>query len=101
LRVDGRSVDVHYRDLESIDHEMEEAMAGRFRKYSEEICLTPPTRLACGRGRRKSGGTAPTNCFITRRVVTRLSPDSLSVSAWSFRRPPVPLTRCSPLEANG
>ncbi len=31
LQVDGRSVDVHYRDLESIDHEMEETMAGRFR----------------------------------------------------------------------
>ncbi|MGC2486920.1 MAG: nucleotidyltransferase domain-containing protein [Acidimicrobiales bacterium] len=31
LQVDGRSVDIHYRDLESIDYEMREAAAGRFR----------------------------------------------------------------------
>ena len=31
LRVDGRQVDVHYRDLDSIDHELAEAGEGRFR----------------------------------------------------------------------
>jgi hypothetical protein len=31
LRVDGRWTDVHYRDLASIDHELGEAQAGRFR----------------------------------------------------------------------
>jgi predicted nucleotidyltransferase len=31
LELDGRNVDVHYRDLESIDHEMEEVSVGRFR----------------------------------------------------------------------
>jgi hypothetical protein len=31
LEVDSRRVDVHYRDLNSIDHEMAEAAAGRFR----------------------------------------------------------------------
>ncbi len=31
LRIDGRRVDVHYRDLDSIDHEIAEAQAGRFR----------------------------------------------------------------------
>jgi hypothetical protein len=30
LRVDGRRTDVHYRDLDSIDHEIGEAQAGRF-----------------------------------------------------------------------
>jgi predicted nucleotidyltransferase len=31
LELDGRNLDVHYRNLESIDHEMKEASAGRFR----------------------------------------------------------------------
>jgi len=31
LELDGRNVDVHYRDFESIDHEMDEASDGRFR----------------------------------------------------------------------
>lgn len=31
LDVDGRRVDVHYRDLESVEHELSEAEAGRFR----------------------------------------------------------------------
>ncbi|MGA4848216.1 nucleotidyltransferase domain-containing protein [Streptomyces sp. G5(2025)] len=31
LTVDGRRVDVHYRDLDVIEHEVEEAEAGRFR----------------------------------------------------------------------
>jgi Polymerase beta, Nucleotidyltransferase len=31
LRIDGRRVDVHYRDLDSIDHELAESAEGRFR----------------------------------------------------------------------
>ncbi|MET9497524.1 nucleotidyltransferase domain-containing protein [Streptomyces sp. NPDC006552] len=31
LEVDGRRVDVHYRDLDSVEHELREAEAGRFR----------------------------------------------------------------------
>jgi hypothetical protein len=31
LRVDGRQVDVHYRDLDSVDHELAESEHGRFR----------------------------------------------------------------------
>ncbi|MES0837138.1 nucleotidyltransferase domain-containing protein [Nocardiopsis tropica] len=31
LRIDGRAVDVHYRDLEVVEHELAEAGAGRFR----------------------------------------------------------------------
>ncbi|MEU6394918.1 nucleotidyltransferase domain-containing protein [Streptomyces sp. NPDC046939] len=31
LDVEGRRVDVHYRDLESVEHELSEAEAGRFR----------------------------------------------------------------------
>ncbi|MER5440301.1 nucleotidyltransferase domain-containing protein [Streptomyces sp. NPDC002790] len=31
LTVDGRRVDVHYRDLDSVEHELAEAEAGRFR----------------------------------------------------------------------
>jgi len=31
LQIDGRRADVHYRDLDSIDHELAEAAAGRFR----------------------------------------------------------------------
>jgi len=31
LELDGRNLDVHYRDLDSIDHEMNEASDGRFR----------------------------------------------------------------------
>lgn len=31
LTIDGRAVDVHYRDLDVIEHEMNEAEAGRFR----------------------------------------------------------------------
>lgn len=31
LRIDGRRVDVHYRDLDSIDHELAESAQGRFR----------------------------------------------------------------------
>ncbi|ATL26945.1 hypothetical protein KY5_1927c [Streptomyces formicae] len=31
LTVDGRSVDVHYRDLDVVEHELAEAEAGRFR----------------------------------------------------------------------
>lgn len=31
LRIDGRAVDVHYRDLDVIEHELTEAQAGRFR----------------------------------------------------------------------
>lgn len=31
LRIDGHGVDVHYRDLDSIDHEIAESRAGRFR----------------------------------------------------------------------
>ncbi|MBC9712036.1 nucleotidyltransferase domain-containing protein [Streptomyces sp. TRM66268-LWL] len=31
LTVDGRSVDVHYRDLDVVEHELAEARAGRFR----------------------------------------------------------------------
>ncbi|MFJ9036434.1 nucleotidyltransferase domain-containing protein [Streptomyces sp. NPDC102406] len=31
LDVDGRRVDVHYRDLDSVEHELREAEAGRFR----------------------------------------------------------------------
>ncbi|UFQ15011.1 MULTISPECIES: nucleotidyltransferase domain-containing protein [Streptomyces] len=31
LTVDGRRVDVHYRDLDVVEHEIEEAEAGRFR----------------------------------------------------------------------
>ena len=31
LQVDGRPVDVHYRDLDSIEHELAESAAGRFR----------------------------------------------------------------------
>ncbi|WP_428955356.1 nucleotidyltransferase domain-containing protein [Streptomyces sp. cg35] len=31
LVVDGRRVDVHYRDLDSVEHELAEAVAGRFR----------------------------------------------------------------------
>lgn len=31
LEIDGRRVDVHYRDLDSIDHEITESAAGRFR----------------------------------------------------------------------
>ncbi|GAB2603947.1 nucleotidyltransferase domain-containing protein [Streptomyces capparidis] len=31
LRVDGRRVDVHYRDLDSVEHELAEARRGRFR----------------------------------------------------------------------
>jgi predicted nucleotidyltransferase len=30
LRVDGRQVDVHYRDLDDVDHRLAEARAGRF-----------------------------------------------------------------------
>ncbi|KUJ70505.1 DNA polymerase subunit beta [Streptomyces albus subsp. albus] len=30
LRVDGRQVDVHYRDLEDVEHQLAEARAGRF-----------------------------------------------------------------------
>ena len=30
LRIDGRRTDVHYRDLDSIDHQLAEARAGRF-----------------------------------------------------------------------
>lgn len=30
LQVDGRAVDVHYRDLDSVHHELAEAQAGRF-----------------------------------------------------------------------
>ena len=31
LRIDGRRVDVHYRDLDAVEHELAEARAGRFR----------------------------------------------------------------------
>ncbi|WP_433700139.1 nucleotidyltransferase domain-containing protein [Nocardiopsis sp. CA-288880] len=31
LRIDGRAVDVHYRDLDVVEHELAEAGAGRFR----------------------------------------------------------------------
>jgi hypothetical protein len=31
LRVDGRKVDVHYRDLDDVEHHLEQARAGRFR----------------------------------------------------------------------
>jgi hypothetical protein len=31
LQIDGRKVDVHYRDLDGIDHELQEAAGGRFR----------------------------------------------------------------------
>jgi predicted nucleotidyltransferase len=31
LQIDGRPADVHYRDLDSIDHELAETRAGRFR----------------------------------------------------------------------
>jgi predicted nucleotidyltransferase len=31
LRIDGRPVDVHYRDLDSVEHELAEAEQGRFR----------------------------------------------------------------------
>jgi predicted nucleotidyltransferase len=31
LRIDGRPVDVHYRDLDVVEHELQEAEAGRFR----------------------------------------------------------------------
>ncbi|MFH9588355.1 nucleotidyltransferase domain-containing protein [Streptomyces luteogriseus] len=31
LRIEGRSVDVHYRDLDVVEHEVAEAQAGRFR----------------------------------------------------------------------
>ncbi len=31
LRIDGRAVDVHYRDLDSVEHELAEAERGRFR----------------------------------------------------------------------
>lgn len=31
LTIDGRQVDVHYRDLDSVEHEIAEAQAGRFR----------------------------------------------------------------------
>jgi Polymerase beta, Nucleotidyltransferase len=31
LRIDGRQVDVHYRDLDSVDHELAESTQGRFR----------------------------------------------------------------------
>ncbi|MEE2038263.1 nucleotidyltransferase domain-containing protein [Nocardiopsis sp. CT-R113] len=31
LRIDGRSVDVHYRDLDIVEHELAEASRGRFR----------------------------------------------------------------------
>lgn len=31
LEIDGRQVDVHYRDLDSVEHELAEARAGRFR----------------------------------------------------------------------
>ncbi|WP_245239564.1 nucleotidyltransferase domain-containing protein, partial [Streptomyces sp. MZ04] len=31
LTVDGRRVDVHYRDLDAVEHELAEARAGRFR----------------------------------------------------------------------
>ena len=31
LQVEGRRVDVHYRDLDSVDHEIAESAAGRFR----------------------------------------------------------------------
>ncbi len=31
LRIDGRAVDVHYRDLDSVEHELAEAEAGRLR----------------------------------------------------------------------
>jgi hypothetical protein len=31
LRVDGRKVDVHYRDLDDVEHHLAEARAGRFR----------------------------------------------------------------------
>ncbi|WP_077691544.1 MULTISPECIES: nucleotidyltransferase domain-containing protein [Nocardiopsis] len=31
LRIDGRSVDVHYRDLDVVEHELAEAEQGRFR----------------------------------------------------------------------
>jgi hypothetical protein len=31
LQVDGRKVDVHYRDLDDVEHEIAEARAGRFR----------------------------------------------------------------------